>query len=110
MGLFDSVYVECPHCGERVEIQVEGHEQMNSYTLETAPNFILREAMNRPEHCRACDGWLTVVDPRNPLAENERPPTKVLKVKSPDNPRTHFQGMKWWPEELPFGRDDLIEQ
>ncbi len=108
MGMFDSVYVECPHCAARVEIQVDGNEAMDSYTVETAPVPILRQAMNTPEHCQKCDGWLAVIDPRAPLQPPERPPTVVAKVRAPENPMTHSQGMKWWPDELPFGPDDLI--
>lgn len=107
MGMFDSVYVDCPHCGAPVEIQVQGDESMTRYTRETAPVRILREAMNGPEHCRKCDGWLTLTDPRFPLMEPERPPTVVLKVKAPPNPRMHFQGYKWWPDDVPFGPDHL---
>ncbi len=109
MGLFDSVYVMCPHCGGRVEMQCEGNEEMASYTPETAPTFILRQVMNgEPSHCEKCDGWLVLTDPRDPLAEPERPPTVVLKVRSPENPTTHPQGMKWWPGGRPFTKDDLI--
>jgi len=109
MGLFDSVYVECPHCGSKVELQCDGNEEMASYTLDTAPTFILRQVMNRgPTHCRKCDGWLVVTDPRNPLAEPERPPTVVLKVRTPPSPNTHPQGFKWWPDGVPFSKDDLI--
>ena len=98
MGLFDSVMVPCPHCGARVELQCEGNEEMKVYTPETAPDFILRQVMGgEPTHCMKCDGWLVLTDPRSPLAQPERPPTVVLKIKPPTNPTTHPQGMKWWP-------------
>lgn len=109
MGLFDSVYVDCPHCGSKVELQCTGQECMNSYTLENAPTFILREIMNgEPSHCMKCDGWLAVVDPRNPYIE-ERPPAVVAKVRSPPNPSVHEQGMKWWPGDVSYGPEDLIK-
>lgn len=108
MGLFDSVYVKCPHCGSDVEMQCEGNEEMRSYTPDTAPTFILRQVINgEPIHCMKCDGWLVLTDPRAPLQEPERPPTVVLKVKPPRNPSTHPQGMKWWPADEPFGVENL---
>lgn len=110
MWLFDSVYVDCPHCGAKVEFQsdADGDPYLNNYTIETAPLHILRDVMNEPEHCAACDGWLVIVDPRHPLLPPERPPTEVRKVKPPDNPRRHPQGLAWWPDGQSFGKDDLM--
>ncbi len=110
MGLFDSVYVDCPHCGSPVEIQSKADEcpYMNRYTPETAPLHILHDVMNEPVHCLKCDGWLTLTDPRAPLAPVDRPPTVALKVKPPPSPTTHPQGFKWWPDDEPFGLDNLM--
>ena len=40
MGLFDSVYAECPECGQRNEFQSKADvcPYMNSYTVENAPD------------------------------------------------------------------------
>ena len=103
MGLFDSVYVPCPHCGGRVEIQCDGNEEMASYSLDNAPDFILRQIMDGiPSHCMKCDGWLLVHDPSQPLGRPPRPKTTVLKIKTPpDLPPPHPQGMRWWPNNEP---------
>lgn len=106
MGLFDSVYVPCPHCGSRVEIQVEGDECMNSYTPETAPDYILRQAMNDGEHCMACDKWLTLADKDRPLEPIARPNVAVMKLRTPAGlPPPHPQGMRWWPGAAPTPDD-----
>lgn len=105
MGLFDSVYVDCPHCSSKVEIQCEGDEMMNSYSLETAPDYILRQIMDGvPSHCETCDKWLLVHDPTQPIGKPPRPQTTVLKIKTPpDLPPPHSQGMRWWPNDEPVG-------
>lgn len=108
MGMFDNVKVTCPHCSADAYIQVEGNAAMDTYTPEDAPIYALRQAMNGPEHCEKCDGWFTQTDPRAPLVPPERPPTVVMKVTPPKQPTTHPQGMKWWPDEEPFGPENLI--
>ncbi len=108
MGLFDTIKVKCPHCAADAFIQVEGNEAMNIYTPEDAPLFALRQAMNGAEHCENCDGWFTLADPRAPLVAAERPPVATMKLRPPKNPRVHPQGMKWWPDEEPFGPENLM--
>ncbi|WP_156829747.1 hypothetical protein [Methylovulum miyakonense] len=42
MGMFDSVYVPCPKCGELNEFQSKGGDcLLNEYTLENAPANVL---------------------------------------------------------------------
>lgn len=109
MGLFDSVYAPCPHCGQPVEFQTKvGDPYCRSFTLESASPEQLIDIMNFPEHCEKCDGWLALIDPRYPPGEKPRPELRVAKVKTPENPGTHWQGMKWWPTET-FSYDDLQE-
>lgn len=110
MGLFDSVYVECPHCGAPVELQSKADEApyLNRYTTGDAPLHIMLDVMDAPAHCTKCDGWLCVVDPRKPLGNHERPPTEVRKVRPPKNPERHSQGFAWWPDGVPFTKDDLL--
>jgi|GEM_PF-5357133 len=108
MGLYDSVYVDCPHCRKRVEFQSkEGECGCHDYTLNDAPTEILWDIMNNPQHCRGCDGWLVLIDPRYPRSERPKPALSAFKVKDPENPGAHFQGFKWWPEDHPFTYDDL---
>ena len=53
MGIFDSVYVDCPHCGNPVEFQskADNAAYMRRFTFLTAPDHILRDILHRPEHC-----------------------------------------------------------
>lgn len=108
MGLFDSVYVDCPHCGKPVEFQSkEGECYLNRYSLDTAPTEILRDVMNWPNHCEGCDSWFALIDPEHPPGPPPRPTLRTAKVTAPDDPFTHPQGMKWWPEDKGFSYADL---
>lgn len=56
MGLFDSVMVPCPKCGERREFQTKGGEcTLTTYSLEDAPLDVLSD-VNRhaPLRCQKC--------------------------------------------------------
>ncbi len=57
MGLFDSVWVECPNCGTTNEFQSKGSEDcyLRSFTLSNAPEDVLSD-VNRhsPISCRKC--------------------------------------------------------
>lgn len=111
MGLFDSVYVPCPHCSRKVEIQSKADEApyMNRYTIEDAPTHILIDVLNRPEYCRGCGGWLVLVDPRYPPENPEppRPTPEIAKTRTPSNPHRHDQGFQWWPDDEPFTYADI---
>lgn len=109
MGLFDSVYVNCPHCGEPVEFQSKADEDpyMRRFSLENAPSQILHDILNRPGHCMGCNKWMALIDPKFPPGEIPTPTLTASRVKSPPFAKEHPQGMKWWPEGRPFTYDDL---
>jgi hypothetical protein len=110
MGLFDSVYVACPHCSKTVEFQSkEWNCDMTVYSLETAPTAILYDIINYPNHCEKCDGWFALVDPKYPPGPRPRPDLVTARVRSPETPGTHPQGMKWWPEDKTFSYADLTD-
>lgn len=111
MGLFDSVYAPCAHCGSPIEYQSKADEDpyMNRYTVEDAPAAILWDVMNAPVHCQACDGWTALIDPRFPGGDIPRPELKPAAVRTPKDYLTHPQGMKWWPHLLKFSYEDLEE-
>lgn len=108
MGLFDSVYADCPHCGKPVEFQTKADvaPYMLSYTLETAPDYMLRDILNKPHHCQACDGWFALLDQRFPIVQ-PRPNPIAAKVKPPADAGVHEQGFKWWPWNRQFTVADL---
>lgn len=82
MGCYDSIYVNCPKCGERSEFQSKGGEcLLQDYTLETAPPEVLQD-VNRhaPNECQKCGSWFyvdevgrnpTVVQCGRPVAEEK---------------------------------------
>lgn len=62
MGMFDSVMVPCPRCGEPSEFQSKGGDCcLGTYTLETAPADVLSD-VNRhgPNTCDACGAVFAV--------------------------------------------------
>ena len=56
MGMFDSVYVPCPKCGELNEFQSKGGDcLLNESTLENAPaNVLLDMSRHSPVICQNC--------------------------------------------------------
>ena len=104
MGLFDSVYVDCPHCGKQVEFQSKaGDCSMSVYSLDSAPSYVVRDILNEPMHCGACGGWMALIDPQYPIKPPPPKPT-IEKVKSPAKPVSHGK-WTWW--EGPFTEQDL---
>lgn len=109
MGMFDSVMVECPNCGRRVEFQTKaGSCSMEVYSLSTAPVELLTDILNEPEY-HDCGQWVALVDPAYPPGRKPKPNLTIVRVKTPENPRAHFQGLKWWPDDKPFTYDDLVD-
>lgn len=56
MGMFDTVTVPCPTCGERREFQSKSGEcKLETYTLDDAPDDVLLD-VNRhsPLRCHVC--------------------------------------------------------
>lgn len=108
MGMFDSVWVECPGCGKRMEFQSKAWGcEMDSWTLESAPGAVLYDIMNDPRYHETCGTWVALIDPEHPPGEPPRPSLSAAKVKPPENPHTHFQGFKWWPDEVEFTYEHL---
>lgn len=111
MGMFDSVYVKCPHCAAPVEFQSKEWDcNLDVYSLDNAPTDILRDIMNYPQHCEKCGGWMALVDPAFPPGPAPRPDLRAAAVIAPEAPHTHPQGMKWWPHDRPFSFDDLVPE
>lgn len=109
MGLFDSVYVDCPGCNQPVEFQSKADPDpyCRVFKIEDAPTDILIDILNSPEYCQKCGTWLALVDPAIPPGPPPRPAPQIVKVKPPENPRTHFQGFRWWPDDKPFTLADI---
>lgn len=55
MGMFDSVMVPCPTCGECAEFQSKaGDCTLAVYSLDEAPADVLSDIDKQPEACKKC--------------------------------------------------------
>ncbi len=55
MGMFDSLYIMCPHCDEPTEEQSKaGHCLLSGYTPDNCPEEVLRDIMGNQ---RAYHTW-----------------------------------------------------
>ena len=62
MGMFDSVYIPCPKCGEESEFQSKGGDCfLHNYSLEDCPQDVLSD-VNRhsPVKCEKCGTFYEV--------------------------------------------------
>lgn len=109
MGIFDSLYIACPNCGEPMEFQSKALDDayLRRFTLQDCPPEILCDVMNDPRYHEKCGQWVALIDPNYPPGEKPRPSLQIRKVIAPENPQTHFQGFKWWPEGRAFTYADL---
>lgn len=61
MGCFNTVLIDCPHCGEEIEEQSKsGSCLMESYKLDSAKAPDLMAVSNVPIECYHCGGKLIV--------------------------------------------------
>lgn len=111
MGLFDSVMVPCPRCGKEVEFQSKADDDpyMRVYRLPDVPAHIQFDVMNEPHYCQACGSWFALIDPDHPPGPRRPPKLRAVSVHPPENPVTHHQGFRWWPDDKPFTYADLTE-
>jgi len=62
MGMYDTIYVPCPKCGEKEGFQTKGGEcLLREYDLDKAPSDALSD-VNRhaPCQCQKCGTWFMV--------------------------------------------------
>jgi hypothetical protein len=111
MGLFDSIYAPCAHCGAPLEFQTKaGDCQMDRFEIDTAPAYLLWDVKDDPKHCIKCDGWTALIDPAIPPGPQPPPDLRAARVQAPESPQTHPQGWKWWPLKKVFTFDDLMDR
>ncbi len=109
MGLFDSVMADCPNCGAKLEFQSKAGEcYMNVYSVEDAPDDVVRDVLNRPEYCRHCEKWSCLYDPDYPPEFPPRPTPKMVKVREPSEPLIHETQpyLRWWNAR--FTSEDIV--
>lgn len=109
MGLFDSVMVDCPKCGNQTEFQSKADDDAycRVFTPDTAPTEILIDVLNDPHFCEKCGAWFALIDPAFPPEAPPRPKPDARLVRDPAEGEfsQHRQGMRWW--DAPFSFDDL---
>lgn len=108
MGMFDSLYADCPTCGEKIEFQSKADEcDLASFTIDNALRLVLLDVLNDPERCRKCGNWAALYDPNYPPdVEWPKPHPKMRKVRMAKDPGVSGS-YQWWTE--PFTENDLIE-
>lgn len=62
MGVYDTVMVPCPTCGERAEFQSKsGNCLLETFALEDAPDVVLLDVNRQaPMRCRKCNTLFAV--------------------------------------------------
>ncbi len=65
MGMYDSVYVDCPKCNTSIEFQSKvGHCALNGFSVSAVPMVIAEDLHGKQERCEHCD---TIVRLEKPL-------------------------------------------
>ena len=112
MGLFDSVYADCPTCEKPLEFQSKSGEcGLNNYTVADAPTEVLWDVLNEPNFCRHCGEWSCLYDSQYPPQdERPKPAPKMVRVRQPSKPYIHKTqpSLRWWDE--PFTSDDIVHE
>lgn len=76
MGMFDSVYVPCPNCGEEKEFQSKsGDCFLNVFTLEDCPDDVFSNINRHSPHKCSCGIFFEV-------EEKSRVPIEVSGIKN----------------------------
>jgi endogenous inhibitor of DNA gyrase (YacG/DUF329 family) len=61
MGMYDSVYVQCPQCGTDLDFQSKAGECRGAiYTLQSAPIAVLSDVLGITEKCPKCGTFVTI--------------------------------------------------
>ena len=79
MGMFDNIWVSCPHCNERTNLQSKaGDCTLEEYELDNAPLSVMGDLSVGGGYriCTKCDREIRVV-------ANGRPTFTVAKPKEP---------------------------
>ena len=62
MGMFDTVWVACPHCAELVGFQTKAGEcVLADLDLKTTPDNIIRDAARYDSRCESCGATVALV-------------------------------------------------
>jgi len=78
MGMYDSIWVNCPKCNKESEFQSKGGDcYLSNYTLENCPNDVLKDAnRHSPNKCDCGAVFEIDIELRKPiqLTTKQAPP------------------------------------
>lgn len=62
MGMFDSLFIECPHCKYENELQTKnGPCELEQYRIQDKlPSYILETFDGSVDKCHSCQAWFKV--------------------------------------------------
>lgn len=116
MGIFDRVWVLCPHCGAKCEHQSKAADPyMNNYTLENAPACIQHDILNEPTYCSDCGMWHVLLHPNYPPGhdiQSRLDGILTAKVRTPKDSEIRISRsqsfLRWWDTDVtPFTMEDV---
>jgi len=62
MGMFDSVYFGCPHCGEQTEVQSKaGFCVLDNFYEDAVPTCIAQDLDRERHFCKHCEKVFEVI-------------------------------------------------
>ena len=71
MGMFDSVYIECPYCGDKTEVQSKsGDCTLDTYNQYNVPIAVAFGLINRADTCDNCNKIILVIENSKRIPEN----------------------------------------
>jgi hypothetical protein len=103
MGMFDTVYFNCPKCNSTIGIQSKesGSPQLDTFDLESAPTAILNDVLNQPNKCKGCGEWVVLFDPDFPTTPKRANPTPLI-VTAPTKEHYVSSHDEFWPDDEDF--------
>jgi len=80
MGMFDSVYLRCPHCGNELEFQSKvGKCVLANYSENDCPAEIGKDLAGEVQHCEGCHKTLQFS-----FQEIQKPVIIIKLIEAPD--------------------------
>lgn len=76
MGMFDTVWVTCPHCSERTDLQSKsGNCMLDSFELNDAPLSVMGDLVDGGgwRQCWRCKGEIKIVANGRPVFTAVKP-------------------------------------
>ena len=73
IGMFDSIYVNCPNCESSIEMQIKvGFCTLQSYNIHNAPLSLLAGVVDNIEKCNECNTMFRIALVHKPVVEAQK--------------------------------------